>query len=321
MTSLGRSFRSTRQPLGVISQFYVRRIAPIPVMLILLISMIVSVLLIHSYENSLPIDMDLYPTLSNLKRTRKPVIPHTLWFTYKDNILETKEPNHLYENVLNTIAKYNESFRDQGYDEEFQVKALNDSDCAQLIEEAYPSLVPHFLDEQTGMYRGDICRVAALYLHGGYYFDLDMEVHTPYIAPSEGESPVFVTSYDAEGSHFFQSFLASTPKNPILKEALNATLEYYEGRNSECNKGQWCYIGVYTLKQGYDRVVIERSEVPIEKTLLLSEIKLEPHIYPDFPRRPGVDDRSEWFCNYVVHNPKTQIVHFYSRIPNTQNCP
>jgi mannosyltransferase OCH1-like enzyme len=92
------------------------------------------------------------------------------------------------------LQKYNESFRDQGYDEVYQLQALNDSDCEQLIEIASPSVVPHFLDERTGMYRGDICRVAALYLHGGYYFDLDMEVHTPYIAPSEGESPVFVTS-------------------------------------------------------------------------------------------------------------------------------
>lgn len=300
------------------------------VLLILLLSVILSVFIILLYENRMSSSgMSPYPaTLNNLPGSRKdstkkpPVIPHILWFTYKDNILETKEPNHFYENVLNTIAKYNESFRVQGYDKEFQVKAMSDTDCEQLIEKAYPSLTPHFLDEQTGMYRGDICRVAALYIHGGYYFDLDMQVHTPYIAPpSEVESPVFVTSYDAEGTHFFQSFMASTPNNPILKEALNAMLEYYEGRNNECNKGQWCYMGVFTLKQAYDRVVTERGEVPIEQTLLLSEIKLEPHIYPDFPRRPGVDDRTDWFCNYVVHNPKTHIVHFYSRIPNTQNCP
>ena len=61
------------------------------------------------------------------------------------------------------MQKYNESFRDQGYDEVYQVQALNDSDCEQLIEIASPSVVPHFLDERTGMYRGDICRVAALY--------------------------------------------------------------------------------------------------------------------------------------------------------------
>lgn len=103
-------------------------------------------------------------------------------------------------------------------------------------------------------------------------------------------------------------------------------LEHYEERNSECNKGQiykgqLCNLGVFTLKQAYDRVVSERQQVPPENTKLFNEIRLQPNIFPDFPRRPGVDDRTDMNCNYVVFDPTTEIVHFYSRIPGTKNCP
>lgn len=245
-------------------------------------------------------------------------IPHTLWFTYKENILETQTPVHLYQNVLKTIEKYTEAFKNQSENKEIRVNSLGDHECRDLVEKADPRLTQHFLDETEGMYKSDVCRVAALYLHGGYYFDIDMQVHTPFIATN---NITFATAFDYPGVHFFQSFMASTPKNPILKEALEALLEYYEQRNPVCNKGQFCYIGTITLKQAYDRVVTERQEVPVENTLLLNEIKLETHVYPNFPRRPGVDDRLDWFCNYVVHDSTTQIVHFYSRIPGTKNCP
>jgi hypothetical protein len=76
---------------------------------------------------------------------------------------------------------------------------LTDDDCINAIEEVEPGLVGWFnaLDGMlhsfcyqfikdstcsdfarfffiTGMYKADICRTAYLYLHGGYYFDVDV---------------------------------------------------------------------------------------------------------------------------------------------------
>jgi len=56
---------------------------------------------------------------------------------------------------------------------------LTDDDCCALLQRVEPKLVPHFDREKKGAYKADICRVAALFEEGGYYFDIDIRVITP----------------------------------------------------------------------------------------------------------------------------------------------
>jgi mannosyltransferase OCH1-like enzyme len=35
--------------------------------------------------------------------------------------------------------------------------------------------------ENFGFFKGDLCRLAALYKYGGYYFDIDLEVIEPVL--------------------------------------------------------------------------------------------------------------------------------------------
>ena len=91
-------------------------------------------------------------------------IPRRLVFTHKENILETRAPARLYRNVRHTIDEYNRAWG--GETEE--VSFLTDSRCHAAIERAEPALVPHFEAETKGMYKADICRVAELWLRGGY---------------------------------------------------------------------------------------------------------------------------------------------------------
>ncbi|GMI11343.1 hypothetical protein TrLO_g7772 [Triparma laevis f. longispina] len=44
-----------------------------------------------------------------------------------------------------------------------------------------PRLLPYFINEKLGMFKADMCRVAALYLNGGYYLDIDLGVVEPII--------------------------------------------------------------------------------------------------------------------------------------------
>ena len=246
-------------------------------------------------------------------------IPHILWFTYKYNILLSKQPEHLYQNVLNTINAYATSFQEQS-DKHAQVTTqvlfLDDQQCYNILERIYPQLASHFLNENNGAFKGDICRVAALYLYGGYYFDVDMGVVTPYIVDDTSKTS-FVSVRDSDES-LFQSFVASTARNPILKEAFKIMMDYYEGRHKTCTVQNSCLMGTRTLMDAFQSVTASdygRFPGGSITTVLLRQDQLRPNLYPALPRhkRPG--------CNFIVHDPQHKVVHFYSRIEGSSSCP
>jgi hypothetical protein len=155
---------------------------------------------------------------------------------------------------------------------DIHVTCMDNVYCARLINFTFPDLLPHFLQEPNGAFKGDICRLAALYLHGGYYFDVDMEVIEPYIAGSspfpsptsliplielssakprqENTNDVFfVTVWNEPRNAMFQSFMASTPGHPILSTAMDELLEYYKGKRPHL-KGT-SLLGPITLLEAY----------------------------------------------------------------------
>lgn len=114
----------------------------------------------------------------NARRTSSsssPAIPHVLYFTHKTNILETEDPPFIYDNVMNTIEAYRGLWKEPTADVVF----LDDDMCREKIKASEPRLLSWFNREKLGMYKADICRVAALYLAGGYYFDVDIRVVEP----------------------------------------------------------------------------------------------------------------------------------------------
>jgi hypothetical protein len=229
-------------------------------------------------------------------------VPYQIFFTYKTNILETKEPVQYYENILYTIQKYREYWKEP----EAPVEFLDDEACRRYIELAYPDLLQHFNREKKGAYKGDICRIAALYLKGGYYFDVDIRVVEPVPL---ADNVTFSTAISPSGI-FFQAWLASAPRHVVLQQALDEMLEHYEGTKIERK-----IMGCATLTNAYASVnPVDRGEV-----LMLQEHNLESKqsMYPDLPRQSGRGS----VCNYVVHDEATRKVYFYSRIVGSFNCP
>jgi len=194
----------------------------------------------------------LTPTQNNI--TSNVTIPHILWFTYKDNILETKTPHYYYTNVLSTISKYREAFLLADPSSRVEVKFLNDEDCLSVIataSEVLPqikSLTHHFNKERNGAFKSDICRSVALYLFGGYYFDVDMEVIEPFLADNlktkftndnKGVNITFATVRMANGGGFFQSFLACTPRHPIIEDSLIKIVAHYADGGLSLHRGRY----------------------------------------------------------------------------------
>jgi hypothetical protein len=75
------------------------------------------------------------------------------------------------------------------------------------------------LKKEKGMYKADICRVAELYLNGGYYFDVDLlAVHS--VSPADSVRFATVRGQGWPKHGFFQAFTARAPGHPILKKVL-----------------------------------------------------------------------------------------------------
>mmetsp|Transcript_10442 Transcript_10442/g.29367 ORF Transcript_10442/g.29367 Transcript_10442/m.29367 type:complete len:355 (-) Transcript_10442:43-1107(-) len=234
-------------------------------------------------------------------------IPRALVFTYKHNILETKEPVLLYNNVMDTIKAYQQLWNDDdGGDraaEAAPIRFLDDAACRKAIAQSEPRLVSHFDSEREGKFRADICRIADLMNHGGYYFDCDLKVIQPIrLDPTIAFSSVLSGYPNLD--QFFQAFLAATPGHPVLAEALQIMLDYYEGKHAIRGKN----VGTSTLKDAYDAVE-ENKRGPSK---LLIETKND---YPaiDVPKLDGVG----CCCDQICHDPEERVAYFYARVPGS----
>eukprot|EP00467_Chlorarachnion_reptans_P018402 CAMPEP_0114500520 /NCGR_PEP_ID=MMETSP0109-20121206/8008_1 /TAXON_ID=29199 /ORGANISM="Chlorarachnion reptans, Strain CCCM449" /LENGTH=662 /DNA_ID=CAMNT_0001678187 /DNA_START=105 /DNA_END=2093 /DNA_ORIENTATION=+ len=104
------------------------------------------------------------------------------------------------------------------------VRYYLDKDCADLIRSLSPpidGLMDAFIGVKRGAYRADICRLLALYVHGGVYQDVNMPSR---IGIDEWLQPqtTFASAFSvcpARGD-FFNSILAATPGHPALRLAL-----------------------------------------------------------------------------------------------------
>ena len=150
------------------------------------------------------------------------VIPPRIVFTYKVNLLSPprkldRREGLMRDNVMKTVDM-NRALR-------AEVVFLDDRDCDWMIQQASGlELARHFRREPLGMYKADICRGASLFLHGGWYFDVDLESLLPIKAFIRPDTD-FITVHERAGNGFFQArpphqrtigSLAALPAGPSL---------------------------------------------------------------------------------------------------------
>jgi hypothetical protein len=221
-------------------------------------------------------------------------------------------PDRSRNNVQNTIQKY----RDLWGEKFEEVWFLGDDECQNALEQADMRLLKYYWYETFGPYKSDICRLAALYMKGGYYFDTDMQVVKPVtIAPHVTFSSPFQYEFSAKGTPaglgLFNSFLAVAPNHPIVKRNFQIMVEYYDevkkqktGKRIEKFK---TLMGPGSLFAAYKSLsTSERGMVD----MALTETKLNEFNYPDFPRHKN---GTGCCCDIVVHNTTEREIYFYSR--------
>ena len=251
------------------------------------------------------------------------VIPHRLLFTDKENILDCSisasisSPPDLYmlaENVRATIRAYQDVLPDA------EIVFLTDTDCRKALNDLKPELLEYF-DNLEGMFKGDICRVADLLVNGGYYFDVDLLIVNPFVAPPGVEfATVKAWKYESN-PQLFQAFVATKPGNHIIARSLTIMLEVLKGER----KMRGILLGTFALQEALAEIEFEENSSNVNsKVYLLSELLLDEQedAYGKLPRQPndGSPGYTEGTCNYFVADDVDQSVYFYSRVVGTTLC-
>ena len=271
-------------------------------------------------------------------------IPRRLIFTYRTNLLKVPIPAHFAENVQRTISMYKAFWENHdnhhnksNHDTNITVVFLDDKDCIRVLREAIPELVPFFVRETHGDYKGDLCRTAELYQRGGMYLDIDMKVIQPYdpniqhaydSATNASMIATFVTAMSARLPLPFQAILFARSKSPLLKRTLEEMVAYYHGR--------WTLniapvLGCHALDRAYKSMLMTKNESS-SPGVLLTHHQQQEHIhflqetdlylpskkplYPNISRQK----RTSWGCQLIVHDPIGKQPYFFSRIPGTRQC-
>ena len=118
-----------------------------------------------------------------------------------------------------------------------------------------------------------------------------------------------------------QSFLAVTPQHPVMKQALQAMLDHYNGVHAR-NSKEYANMGTKTLQDAYSFVVEEESKrgskEVADSTFLLLEDSIAPgksKLYPKVARQG-----SRPMCDLVLHSPTRDAVYFFSRSLGSPKC-
>lgn len=311
------------------------------------------------------------------ERTDSRIIPHLLIFTHKYNIFNCtsisaynnnvttatsssssqQPPNDIYtlaENVKSTIKAYSRIWHN-----DMHFVYLSDADCITAINATEPELVSHFTnDGLEGMFKADICRIAFLYLHGGYYFDVDLLVVQPFVAPPNVSFVTVKGEGQTDGTDFrgfFQAFIAAEPYNIVIRQSLSIMLDILIGKRTTKNN---MYLGPGSLMEAYMEVmnithisdasaaaaaaVTNNNNANNNGIYLLQEVNLNNNEQtskytnlsnilssstdllqrvPSSHTEDCVLSTGGWnVCNYVVMDDVDDSMYFYSRVLGTPFC-
>jgi hypothetical protein len=240
-------------------------------------------------------------------------IPRRLWFTALSPLAsDGKIPIHFADNVRQTIDTYRSAWKNP----DAPATILGDRDCERLIEKHEPKLTKFYKAERQGMYRSDMCRIAALF-EGGYYFDLDLVVVWPPVADNNQTFIVGRCAYKDEC--MLQAFIGSTPRHPVLRMILDSILDIYTGAVEKAN-----WVGTHAT---YLAIEKWKSRTPSWE----SQLKVLPEIH--VPKMAQSDLALQWLlqrpakgqrtgvCNYVmIDSDRPEILYFFSRFMGATWC-
>lgn len=174
------------------------------------------------------------------------------------------------------------------------------------------------------IYRSDICRIAALWKVGGWYFDTDMSSNMDVRDLVKSDAEFVSVKSDIASSGFFTSLIGATSKNDVLLiSAKNLAAEFAKNPY---------LLGTHSLKTAFETW---ETEVGKETAASKSQFFIETRQKQDDDRYEHHEDRKEQMvrehskpdrkigangCEILVFDPETKKIPFWSRIFRSGNC-
>ena len=238
----------------------------------------------------------------------------TPWITTLQDQISDKL-QHLKANTLRSIELYAPTTKSLYF--------YTDTDCHRMLRDYYGDENGAFLqihyNQASGMTKGDICRGLALYYHGGFYMDVDLECRIP-AWPHIHPNTTFVTVWEFGSNDFFQAFIGATPHHAIVKRYLDLFLEYYRGGNNvtafDFHRVQ-DKKGVVLLRIAYDQIVHEQPEV-MSTIQLWNETLYDPTTYSreESSPRHAHSQMGGILCQFMVTDERRDVI-FWSPVPGS----
>lgn len=92
---------------------------------------------------------------------------------------------------------------------------MTDDDNLNFVKTYFPDFLPYFLHFPYNIQRADAIRAMFLYINGGIYMDLDIEILKPLDELFTSDDDLFFVKSGNVGSYVTNSFMASKPRNPF----------------------------------------------------------------------------------------------------------
>jgi len=136
-------------------------------------------------------------------------------------LFQTFETNDVTDGMWNAI----QSWRDQNT--EYEHYFFDADDRLSFIRQNFKQeVVDAYLDLIPGAFKADLWRYCVLYIEGGVYVDADMICTNALIDWIEPNDDLIITRDDPMSKTWLANgFIASTPKNPIFKNAINQIVD------------------------------------------------------------------------------------------------
>ena len=234
---------------------------------------------------------------SKVKREGK--IPNNIFQGFNHRVLD----EIFYDSIQQTIT-LNPDF-DYHFHDTYDQRALIRDNFDEKVLKAYDTLIP-------GAYRSDLWRLCVLYVHGGIYMDLKLNVIKPF-SSFINEDCDFVMAMEypqSNGPHksMLTSFMASVPKHPFLLACIDAIVERVTLKEYGINEwdvtGPILYASVFTKLYPIvpDNIQLGIADWSSNKVILYNEI---PCIKLRIPRT----DSPNIFSEMVPEEPYSKLWH------------
>ena len=137
----------------------------------------------------------------------KQLIPRVIMQTYKYSVVR----DEIYNSSISWLL----------CNPEYTYEYYDDRKCIDFIKEYFPPEVLHaFYSLVPGAYKADLFRYCYLYIKGGIYTDID-NICMCNLKNFILDNDTFVSVRDRPRGAIYNAFIASTPKNPVFKNAID----------------------------------------------------------------------------------------------------